>query len=83
MPLPNQESGLALALVDTTDVEASDMRSQFDKLRDYIAGQIGAVRRVEAGQHSAELLLELAEDELGALRRELETTKLAAGARQA
>lgn len=50
--------------------------SQFERLRDYIATQIGAVRRVREEQQSAELLVELAEDELGALKREFESSRL-------
>lgn len=66
----------AVALSAAHDDALADTRSQFDRLRDYIADQIGAVRRVEEEQHSAELLLELAEDELGALRREFESARL-------
>lgn len=60
------------------DGGGEDSRSQFDKIRDYIAGQIGAVRQVEAEQHSAELLLELAEGELGDLKRDFAAARLGA-----
>ena len=55
---------------------AAPERSQFERIREYISGQIGAVRRVEQGQQSAEALVELAEGELGALKRELEAARL-------
>jgi hypothetical protein len=55
---------------------ARQQRSQFEKLRDYIADQIGAIKRVEAEQQSAERLLDLAESELGDLRREFEQAML-------
>ena len=58
--------------------EVDDGRSQFDRLRDYLTGQFGAVRQVEAEQQSAELLLDLAEGELGDLKREFEAARLSA-----
>lgn len=51
-------------------------RSQFERIRDFLADHIGAVRRIEEGQHSAVTLVELAEDELGALKREFEAARL-------
>ncbi len=60
------------------DAATEDGRSQFEKIRDYIAGQIGAVRQVEAEQQSAELLLALAEGELGELKRDFAAARLGA-----
>lgn len=50
--------------------------SAFDTLRAYISGQIGAVRQVQAEQHSAEELVDLAETELGDLKRAFEAARL-------
>lgn len=58
--------------------ETGEAPSQFERLREFIAAQIGAVRRVNEEQQSAERLVELAEVELGALRREFEARRDAA-----
>ena len=63
---------------DRTADETGEAPSQFERLREFIAAQIGAVRRVNEEQQSAERLVELAEVELGALRRELEARRDAA-----
>ena len=73
--LPSSPGGVDGVIADTA---TEDARSQFEKIRDYIAGQIGAVRQVEAGQQSAELLLELAEGELGDLKRDFAAARLGA-----
>ncbi len=60
------------------DEDAEHSRSQFERIRNYLTGQFGVVRQVAAEQQSAELLLELAEGELGDLKREFAAARLGA-----
>lgn len=55
---------------------ADEARSQFERIRAFLTGQFGVIRQVEAGQQSAERLLELAEGELGDLKRAFAAARL-------
>lgn len=61
---------------DAAEDAVAEERSKFEMIRDYITDQIGAVRRVEAGQQSAEALLGEAENELSDLKRLFEAARL-------
>lgn len=65
---------------DTADGVTETDFSAFDRVKAFIAGHIGAVRKVQVGQQSAETLLDQAEDELGALKRAFESARLGARA---
>lgn len=65
-----------MAVTDMATTDTDDARSQFERIRDYLTGQFGAVRQVEEGQQSAELLLDLAEGELGELKRDFAAARL-------
>lgn len=73
-----QQDEAALARDEATMDEA---RSQFERICDFLTEQFGAVRQVEAGQQSAERLLDLAEDELSDLKREFAAARLGSSRR--